>query len=71
MTQDDELSTNLTIGDLKTIASIIDVTTTRGAFKPNELVIVGTLFEKITGILATVEAQIAQNEDQGNKEAGN
>lgn len=65
MIKDEELSTNLTIGDLKTISSIIEACTSRGTFKPAELTIVGTIYEKISSILLSI-----QNEDQGNKEPG-
>tara|TARA_Y100000741_G_C18052422_1_gene476988 strand:+ start:35 stop:334 length:300 start_codon:yes stop_codon:yes gene_type:complete len=50
----------LSIGDLKGLASIIDVASTRGAFKAAELAGVGTLFNKLSTFLATVEAKSAQ-----------
>ena len=63
---DEELSTNITVGDLKTIGSIIEACTSRGVFKPNELVIVGTIYEKITSLLNSIK-----DEDQGDKKPGN
>ena len=50
----------LSIGDLKGLASIIDVASTRGAFKAAQLAGVGTLFNKFSTFLATVEAKSAQ-----------
>jgi|TARA_Y100001937_G_scaffold118370_1_gene172678 hypothetical protein len=50
----------LSIGDLKGLASIIDVASTRGAFKAAELAGVGTLYNKLSTFLATVEAKSAQ-----------
>ena len=41
----------LSIGDLKGLASIIDVASTRGAFKAAELAGVGTLFNKLNTFL--------------------
>ena len=53
----------LSIGDLKGLASIIDVASTRGAFKAAELAGVGTLFNKLNTFLINVEKQ-------GGKQAG-
>jgi len=49
--------TALSIGDLKGLASIIDVASTRGAFKAAELAGVGTLFNKLNTFLVNVEKQ--------------
>ena len=45
----------LSIGDLNGLASIIDVASTRGAFKAAELAGVGTLFNKLNTFLVNVE----------------
>tara|TARA_R110000782_G_scaffold21843_1_gene58384 strand:+ start:131 stop:415 length:285 start_codon:yes stop_codon:yes gene_type:complete len=50
----------LSIGDLKGLASIIDVASTRGAFKAAELAGVGTLFNKLNSFLVNVEKQGGQ-----------
>lgn len=55
----------LTINDLQVLAQIIDVATARGTFKPNELVNVGTVYNKLTAFLASIKAATEQ------KEAGN
>ena len=49
-----EVSTSLTISDMKVISNIMQLASSRGLFKPAEFVIVGTIFEKISSILATV-----------------
>jgi len=49
-----ELSTNLTISDMKVINNIIQLASSRGLFKPSEFLVVGTIFDKINGIIATV-----------------
>jgi|TARA_R110001606_G_scaffold375622_1_gene533986 hypothetical protein len=50
----------LSIGDLKGLASIIDVASTRGAFKAAELAGVGTLYNKLNTFLITVESKAGQ-----------
>ena len=44
----------LSIGDLKGLASIIDVASTRGSFKAAELAGVGLLYNKLQAFLAKV-----------------
>jgi hypothetical protein len=48
--------TELTISDLAACKSIIDVASTRGAFKPNEMVAVGTVYNKIDAFLTAAQA---------------
>ena len=64
MEEDQELSTNLTIADLTTIASIIEAIVNRGALKPQELSLVGAVYEKVAAILNKVK-----DENKGNKDA--
>lgn len=47
----------LTINDLAAVKSIIDVASQRGAFKPNEMVAVGTVYSKIDAFLTAATAQ--------------
>ena len=44
----------LSIGDLKNLTTILDVASTRGAFKAAELAGVGTLYNKLTTFLEKV-----------------
>ena len=53
-------ATELTINDLGAIKSIIDVASQRGAFKPNEMVTIGQVYNKLESFLAVVQAQQAQ-----------
>jgi hypothetical protein len=39
------------VNDLRLVLNLIEVCSQRGAFKANELAVVGTLFNKITGFL--------------------
>ena len=50
----------LSIGDLKGLASIIDVASSRGAFKAPELAGVGTLYNKLNTFLMNVQNQAPQ-----------
>jgi len=52
-------STDLTINDLNAMKVIIDIASSRGAFKPNEMVAVGQTYTKLTAFLDTVAAQQA------------
>ena len=58
-------SPDLTIQDLTAMKSVIDVASQRGAFKPNEMTTVGTLYTKLEAFLnAVAEQQAAAAEAQ-------
>ena len=44
----------LSIGDLKNLSTILDIASTRGAFKANEMAGVGFLYNKLQAFLAKV-----------------
>jgi len=46
-----ELSTNLTISDLKVINTLIELIASRGLIKPNDYKLIGSIYEKISAIL--------------------
>jgi hypothetical protein len=46
--------TALSIGDLKNLSTVLDVASTRGAFKANEMAGVGFLYNKLQAFLAKV-----------------
>ena len=52
----------LTVNDLSALKQIIDVASQRGAFKPNEMVSVGTIYNKLEIFLSAVQAQQAKGE---------
>jgi hypothetical protein len=62
-------SNDLNIQDLSAMKSIIDVASTRGAFKPSEMLMVGTVYNKLSAFLDAVaqqaEAQKAAQTKQG------
>ena len=47
-------STDLSIADLKNLATIIDVASTRGAFRAIEMATVGAMYNKLQAFLARV-----------------
>jgi len=55
---------DLTLNDLAAIKSIIDVASGRGAFKPAEMVAVGTVYAKLEKFLdlAVKQSQAAQGQ---------
>lgn len=53
-------SGDLSISDLNAMKMIIDVASQRGAFKPNEMIVVGQTYNKLTAFLSNVSKQPAQ-----------
>ena len=51
---------DLNLSDLNAMKMIIDVASTRGAFKPNEMVAVGQTYQKLFSFLETVSKQTKQ-----------
>jgi hypothetical protein len=49
--------TQLTLNDLAAMKSIIDIASSRGAFKPNEMMIVGQTYNKLLAFLESVKQQ--------------
>lgn len=47
----------LTVQDLAALKQIIDVASSRGTFKPNEMAAVGSTYTKLEQFLAAVQAQ--------------
>lgn len=52
--QPQQNTTDLTINDLQALKAIIDIASSRGAFKPNEMVAVGQTYTKLDTFLTTV-----------------
>jgi hypothetical protein len=48
-------ATQLTLNDLAAMKSIIDIASSRGTFKPNEMMIVGQTYNKLTTFLESVK----------------
>ena len=45
---------SLSIGDLKNLATIIDIASSRGAFRANELASIGLMYNKLQGFVNKV-----------------
>ena len=56
---------DLNVNDLNAVRSIIDIATTRGAFKANELEAVGKTYNKLTMFLEHVSKQQSEQQAQG------
>lgn len=50
-------NTQLTLTDLNAMKSIIDIASQRGAFKPNEMVVVGQTYNKLVTFLQQAKQQ--------------
>ena len=53
----------LTVQDLTAIKQIIDVASSRGAFRANEMAVVGTTYNKLESFLGAVAAQQQPKEE--------
>lgn len=60
---------SLTIADLASIKSIIEAASTRGAFRANELTVVGAMYDKLTAFVESAQAQVATEETPTQGEA--
>ena len=62
--------TGIQIADLQTILNIIDLASSRGAFRANELTQVGSIADKLGAFLRTLaEQEKAKQEAEGSAEA--
>jgi hypothetical protein len=61
-TAPEQTGADLTVQDLAAIKQIIDVASQRGAFKPNEMMTVGSTYNKLETFLNVIAAQ--QKEQQ-------
>lgn len=53
----EETNPDLSLQDLVALKSIVDVASSRGAFKPNEMVAVGTIYAKLEKFLEAAQKQ--------------
>lgn len=61
------MENNITIADLNILKNIIDLASTRGAFRASEMTQVGEVYDKLTVFLEAVVAQAqAQEADTAN-----
>jgi len=60
-----EQNTDLSIGDLNALKTIIDVASARGAFRPTEMEAVGKTYTRLNNFLIAVQAQQQQQAGEG------
>ena len=64
MSEQEQVAPDLSVQDLTAMKTIIDVASGRGAFKPNEMTTVGTVYDKLEKFLkAVAEQQAAANSE--------
>ena len=56
------MENNITVADLNLLKNIIDLASTRGAFRAGEMKQVGEVYEKLNAFLEAVVAQAAAQE---------
>jgi len=56
-------SNQITIADLDTLKNIVDLASTRGAFRGAELTQVGAIYDKLTAFLDAIIAQAKAQEE--------
>lgn len=62
--QTEQQATELSIQDLNSLKSIIDVASQRGAFRPNEMAQVGQTYNKLDAFLTEIARQQEANAAQ-------
>lgn len=61
----EEGNLDLNLNDLNAMKVIIDIASSRGAFKPNEMAVVGQTYNKLTSFLDQVAKQAEQGKKNG------
>ena len=51
MSEDKEISTSLTISDMKIINNLIELVATKGLIRPTDFTIIGSIYEKINMVI--------------------
>lgn len=59
----------LTVADLASIKTLLEAACTRGAFKANEMSMVGNVYDKLTQFLTQTAAQSQAQPAQGDQDA--
>jgi hypothetical protein len=63
------MENNITVADLNLLKNIIDLASTRGAFRAAEMKEIGEVYNKLSVFLEAVVAQAAAQEAEKNAEA--
>lgn len=54
MTEDKEISSSLTISDMKVINNLIEVVSSKGLIRPTDFTLIGSIYEKINAVIKSV-----------------
>lgn len=54
-----EISSNLTLSDMKVINNLIEGVAARGLFKPSEFTVFGNIYEKINVLLKSNDSKVS------------
>ena len=65
----EENTLDLTLSDLAALKSMIDVASSRGGFKPNEMVVVGSVYNKLEKFLEIAQKQTQAAQGQATPNA--
>lgn len=60
-----DTNNELTLNDLNAMKIIIDIASSRGAFKPNEMAVVGQTYNKLEAFLSQVSKQAEEAKKNG------
>jgi len=63
--ENENTSTPLSLNDIITMKDIINIVSARGAFRPEEMVIVGQLYNKLSEFIVSVNATQEQTSQTG------
>jgi len=68
MPKPEEEPINLTIGDINTCKTIIEIASAKGAFKAEELAVVGITYDRITKWLVANQPKVTEAEETSEAE---
>jgi len=63
-TEEGQENVELTVNDLAALKQIIDIASSRGSFRPNEMVAIGTTYARLENFLTVVSQQQQANGQQ-------
>ena len=58
------MNAQLTLADLASIKNIIEAASTRGAFRANELTVVGTMYDKLSAFIKASQTAAQEQAEQ-------
>lgn len=61
--QDDQTPVNITVSDIILLKNIVEIASTRGAFRANEMSQVGQLYDKVNAWCESVAQSAAENSE--------